>query len=467
MPAPLYQGPCASFVCCMGISGLGILFDLLWYVLVFGAAAVMAKWMIELHWTRAHTEYVTELLDCGRLSISERCSRVKTAVASIPEWIVTEFSAARRYMAGNMLSVLCLLCVAVPLLLGIAYVKFTPGPLAELIPVSCVDGSELPDYALAEYEFTEPASCYYEEVWEYGQVQARTTVEAVCCFASNDHINWHGANGQDCTAEFIPAIQTDATTMASRETFVKIQEKIKHGILNIPWEGVKYSRHPAAYNGEVHDEAATFAKNSDVFDADTLVGKYVCRSIFDKCAGSHSLCTVEYPEPSTNNDAASDGTEDSGERFMHTVKSISPWKVCQCDEHKKKRQMKYVCRGWRPRDDGTRELIGESSTVIHVDVSLIAIDEDELFVAREMHEILSDKIGRDPDDYGPHSADPEALMDGDGEDSDDVSSDGDVVGDAAVPVVNIMGRPKRAAAQKCDTARKAARNLGYRIRSNR
>ena len=343
----------------MGISGLGILFDLLWYVLVFGAAAVMAKWMIELHWTRAHTEYVTELLDCGRLSISERCSRVKTAVASIPEWIVTEFSAARRYMAGNMLSVLCLLCVAVPLLLGIAYVKFTPGPLAELIPVSCVDGSELPDYALAEYEFTEPASCYYEEVWEYGQVQARTTVEAVCCFASNDHINWHGANGQDCTAEFIPAIQTDATTMASRETFVKIQEKIKHGILNIPWEGVKYSRHPAAYNGEVHDEAATFAKNSDVFDADTLVGKYVCRSIFDKCAGSHSLCTVEYPEPSTNNDAASDGTEDSGERFMHTVKSISPWKVCQCDEHKKKRQMKYVCRGWRPRDDGTRELIGD------------------------------------------------------------------------------------------------------------
>ena len=74
MPAPLYQGPCASFVCCMGISGLGILFDLLWYVLVFGAAAVMAKWMIELHWTRAHTEYVTELLDCGRLSISERCT---------------------------------------------------------------------------------------------------------------------------------------------------------------------------------------------------------------------------------------------------------------------------------------------------------------------------------------------------------------------------------------------------------
>ena len=93
MPAPLYQGPCASFVCCMGISGLSILFDLLWYVLVFGAAAVMAKWMIELHWTRAHTEYVTELLDCERLSISERCSRAKTAVASIPEWIATEFSA--------------------------------------------------------------------------------------------------------------------------------------------------------------------------------------------------------------------------------------------------------------------------------------------------------------------------------------------------------------------------------------
>ena len=46
----------------------------------------------------------------------------------------------------------------------------------------------------------------------------------------------------------------------------------------------------------------------------------------------------------------------------------------------------------------------ESSTVIHVDVSLIANDEEELFFAREMHEILSDKIGRDPDDYGPHSA---------------------------------------------------------------
>ena len=122
----------------MGISGLSILFDLLWYVLVFGAAAVMAKWMIELHWTRSHTEYVTELLDSGRLSISERCSRAKTAVASIPEWIATEFNAARRYMAGNMMSVLCLLCVAGPLLLGIAYVKFTPGSLAELVPVSCV-----------------------------------------------------------------------------------------------------------------------------------------------------------------------------------------------------------------------------------------------------------------------------------------------------------------------------------------
>ena len=142
------------------------MFDLLLYVLVFGAAALVAKWMIGLHWTRAHTEYVTELLDCGRLSISERCSRAKTAVASIPEWIATEFSAARRYMAGNMLSVLCLLCVAGPLLLGIAYVKFTPGPLAELVPVSCVDGSEdfeLPDYLLAEYEFTEPAACYYAD----------------------------------------------------------------------------------------------------------------------------------------------------------------------------------------------------------------------------------------------------------------------------------------------------------------
>jgi hypothetical protein len=62
----------------MGISGLSIMFDLLLYVLVFGAAALVAKWMIGLHWTRAHTEYVTELLDCGRLSISERCSRVKT-----------------------------------------------------------------------------------------------------------------------------------------------------------------------------------------------------------------------------------------------------------------------------------------------------------------------------------------------------------------------------------------------------
>ena len=346
----------------MGISGLSILFDLLWYVLVFGAAAVVAKWMIELHWTRAHTEYVTELLDCGRLSISERCSRAKTAVASIPEWIATEFNAARRYMAGNMMSVLCLLCVAMPLLLGIAYVKFTPGPLAELIPVGCVDGSEdseLPDYVLAEYEFTEPATCYYAEYWEYGQVQAQTTVEAACCFASNDHISWHRADGHDCTAEFIPAIQTEATTTASRRSYVKIEEKIKHGILNISWAAVKYSRHPAAYNGQVHDEAATFAKNSDVFDADTLVGKYVCRKIADKCRGSHSLCTVEYPEPSTDNETASDGTEDSGERFMHTIKSISPWKVCQCDEHKKSRQMKYACRGWRPRDDGTRELTGD------------------------------------------------------------------------------------------------------------
>ena len=55
-------------------------------------------------------------------------------------------------MAGNMLFVLCLLCVAVPLLLGIAYVKFTPGPLAELVPVNCLDGSELPDYVLAVSE---------------------------------------------------------------------------------------------------------------------------------------------------------------------------------------------------------------------------------------------------------------------------------------------------------------------------
>ena len=105
MPAPLYQGPCASFVCCMGISGLGILFDLLWYVLVFGAAAVMAKWMIELHWTRAHTEYVTELLDCGRLSISERCSRVKTAVALWNDWLAASSPRERPFgapPAGNL-----------------------------------------------------------------------------------------------------------------------------------------------------------------------------------------------------------------------------------------------------------------------------------------------------------------------------------------------------------------------------
>ena len=62
----------------------------------------------------------------------------------------------------------------------------------------------------------------------------------------------------------------------------------------------------------------------------------------------------------------------------------------------------------------------------------------------------SDKIGRDPDDYGPHSADPEAMMDGDGEDSVDFSSDGDVVGDAPMPVLNYKGLPKRAAARKCD-----------------
>ena len=68
-----------------------------------------------------------------------------------------------------------------------------------------------------------------------------------------------------------------------------------------------------------------------------------------------------------------------------------------------------------------------------------------------MHEILSDKIGRDPDDYGIHSADPEALMDGDGEDSVDFGSDGDVVGDATMRVLNVMGRPKRrATARKCD-----------------
>ena len=48
--------------------------------------------------------------------------------------------------------------------------------------------------------------------------------------------------------------------------------------------------------------------------------------------------------------------------------------------------------------------------------------------------------GRDPDDYGPHSADPEALMDGDGEDAVDFSSDGDVVGDATIPVLNVWGR---------------------------
>ena len=41
-------------------------------------------------------------------------------------------------------------------------------------------------------------------------------------------------------------------------------------------------------------------------------------------------------------------------------------------------------------------------------------------------------------------------MDGDGEDSVDFSSDGDVVGDAAMRVLNVLGRPKRAAARKCD-----------------
>ena len=59
--------------------------------------------------------------------------------------------------------------------------------------------------------------------------------------------------------------------------------------------------------------------------------------------------------------------------------------------------------------------------------------------------------GQDPDGYGSHSADPEALMDGDGEDSVDFSSDGDVVGDATMRVLNVLGRPKRrATARKCD-----------------
>jgi len=41
-------------------------------------------------------------------------------------------------------------------------------------------------------------------------------------------------------------------------------------------------------------------------------------------------------------------------------------------------------------------------------------------------------------------------MDGDGEDSVDFSSDGDVVGDATMPVLNVLGRPKWATARKCD-----------------
>ena len=42
-------------------------------------------------------------------------------------------------------------------------------------------------------------------------------------------------------------------------------------------------------------------------------------------------------------------------------------------------------------------------------------------------------------------------MDGDGEDSVDFSSDGDVVGDATMRVLNVLGRPKRrATARKCD-----------------
>ena len=83
-------------------------------------------------------------------------------------------------------------------------------------------------------------------------------------------------------------------------------------------------------------------------------------------------------------------------------------------------------------------------------------------------EIGRDKIDRDPDDYGEHSADPEARMNGDGEDSDDVSSDEDIAGDATVPTLNYKGLPKRAAAQKCDEGmqRGGKRAATYRIRSS-
>jgi hypothetical protein len=49
----------------------------------------------------------------------------------------------------------------------------------------------------------------------------------------------------------------------------------------------------------------------------------------------------------------------SDTRFMHGIKTIPPWKVCQCDEHKKSRQVAYACRGWVRNEDGQRELSGD------------------------------------------------------------------------------------------------------------
>ena len=73
------------------------------------------------------------------------------------------------------------------------------------------------------------------------------------------------------------------------------------------------------------------------------------------------------------------------------------------------------------------------STCIHVGVDVHAIaGSTDVHVPRAMHEILSAKIDRDPDDYGQHSEEDAAVFDGVA--TSDEESEGDGVQDGDGPV---------------------------------
>jgi hypothetical protein len=177
-----------------------------------------------------------------------------------------------------------------------------------------------------------------------------------CYFARLHSIQWHNADGRDCTHDDFK-MQSDASTAhAGRRTFVRCSPAVQHGIWNTAWQGLSYAdsnKHGcrrASYSGEIFAEAACVQGNQNIFGADSLSEQYVCRRIRDMCAGKTTICPVPYVAPAPR---TAEKQPSSGPRY--TMPSIKQDKVCQCEDHVKTRKVSNTIRdperpeyGWCP-----------------------------------------------------------------------------------------------------------------------